>query len=509
MDLHLQPPGLTNLPGNRLRKKRTSASMATVVVPAALQSDVNSYYGSEQQRLCSFRNWPSWAGLRLEDLAREGFYYTGIRDEVKCFSCGVLLRLWKPEDQIRLRHNRYSPRCAFVKRLDDESPRDVPAKFPEIASNTLASSDMKMEVRRLATFDSRWPTLCPVKPTELARSGFYFKGKDDWVQCFACCLILKNWQPGDTPEGEHRKYKPLCPFLTEEHNRNVPMTPSVQGMKSPAQLQTVPPSNLQLEHVRLRTFRDWPSKASVFPEDLAQAGFYYTGKWTTTFCFQCGVQVEEWFPGDVPLDKHLRRAPHCLFINAVYQKRSKTAKMSLYADRLASFRLWPKSTPVSAESLAEAGFFYAGSGDGVICFSCGGALKDWEKTDMAWGEHAKYFPSCQFLKDNTPNTRNESQTESQKVSESHYQASPTTHLTQQFDDHLRLTGQGEKGSLSESYPKENEEGIRLCKICGKREMDILFLPCAHILSCGICAPELTKCPACMADVQKKVRSYFA
>ncbi len=48
--------------------------------------------------------------------------------------------------------------------------------------------------------------------------------------------------------------------------------------------------------------------------------------------------------------------------------------MKVEADRLETFKRlkWPDWAPVGCEKLAKAGFFYAGKGDEVQCFSCGG-----------------------------------------------------------------------------------------------------------------------------------------
>lgn len=31
------------------------------------------------------------------------------------------------------------------------------------------------------------------------------------------------------------------------------------------------------------------------------------------------------------------------------------------------------------------------------CFHCDGGLRNWEETDEAWTEHAKWFPKCGYV----------------------------------------------------------------------------------------------------------------
>lgn len=34
----------------------------------------------------------------------------------------------------------------------------------------------------------------------------------------------------------------------------------------------------------------------------------------------------------------------------------------------------------------------AGEGDCVVCFKCGGRLKNWQSDEDPWVEHAKHYP---------------------------------------------------------------------------------------------------------------------
>jgi len=66
---------------------------------------------------------------------------------------------------------------------------------------------------RLTTF-SDWPATAKVAAADLARAGFFYTGGTDRVQCAFCEGFLRNWLLGDTPEGEHRRHFPDCPFVS-------------------------------------------------------------------------------------------------------------------------------------------------------------------------------------------------------------------------------------------------------------------------------------------------------
>lgn len=74
---------------------------------------------------------------------------------------------------------------------------------------------------RLSTF-SDWPTMAKVAAVDLAHAGFFYTGGSDRVQCAFCRGYLRNWVDGDTPEGEHRRHFPECPFVRGTSVDNVP-----------------------------------------------------------------------------------------------------------------------------------------------------------------------------------------------------------------------------------------------------------------------------------------------
>ena len=67
--------------------------------------------------------------------------------------------------------------------------------------------------------------------------------------------------------------------------------------------------------------------------------------------------------------------------------------------RLQTFENWPSTHPIKPLRLAEAGFFSEGNGDEVFCFKCRQGLTQFEPEDDPWTEHAKYSPSCEFVKE--------------------------------------------------------------------------------------------------------------
>jgi hypothetical protein len=67
---------------------------------------------------------------------------------------------------------------------------------------------------------------------------------------------------------------------------------------------------------RLATFIDWPIQLKQKPEELAEAGFYYTGVSDHTRCFLCGHVVGKWELDDIPWVEHARHYGNiCCYVN--------------------------------------------------------------------------------------------------------------------------------------------------------------------------------------------------
>uniref|UniRef100_A0A3B4UTR7 RING-type E3 ubiquitin transferase n=1 Tax=Seriola dumerili TaxID=41447 RepID=A0A3B4UTR7_SERDU len=180
---------------------------------------------------------------------------------------------------------------------------------------------------RLRTFQS-WPADAPVTSGDLAKAGFFFLGPGDKVQCFCCGGILRCWVHGDSPAAEHKRHFPTCSFILGRAVGNIPLqvgsSDSVDGqLLSQLQRMTMDDQGtagqavypeMEAEDSRLTTFHNWPTEASVQPDVLARAGFFYTGHGDNVKCFYCDGGLRNWEPGDDPWQEHAKWFPRCEFL---------------------------------------------------------------------------------------------------------------------------------------------------------------------------------------------------
>ncbi|KAM5135905.1 baculoviral IAP repeat-containing protein 7 isoform 2-T2 [Mantella aurantiaca] len=190
--------------------------------------------------------------------------------------------------------------------------------------STPVKDGMRREVTRLRSFRN-WPAAGIVSPHQMAWAGFFYLGPRDRVQCFCCGGILRSWEPGDHPGAEHRKYFPSCPFMLGRDVGNVPLTGATDSVDGQilGQLQRLPGQeddwqavypDLLEESERLGTFHNWPQSTGMCPEQLARAGFFYTGRRDSVRCFHCDGELRHWEQGDDPWREHAKWFPRCEFL---------------------------------------------------------------------------------------------------------------------------------------------------------------------------------------------------
>ena len=69
----------------------------------------------------------------------------------------------------------------------------------------------------------------------MAKSGFFYYGGRDTVQCFTCQLKLQLWEAHDIPDLEHLIYSPDCAFIKNKlynSNDNILLTEVVLSVLS-------------------------------------------------------------------------------------------------------------------------------------------------------------------------------------------------------------------------------------------------------------------------------------
>lgn len=269
----------------------TEAEVYNSVFPPGQRPQATSdYYKSEEKRLETFVDWPFTSAVRREDLARNGFIYTGSTDKVRCVYCNTVLRQWAPGDVVESEHQRISPSCRFV---CGEDVGNIPFNP---ALNVLRSQTVQM-----SSFNHH-----PAQQQQ--QRGLDIDPDED-----RCGARQSSPFPHQAVNGWASQQNGLLQRSVTARSRNIVQQSMVNGEHHA--LSSRPRNQaMAAEPDRLQTFESWPAQIRQRPEQLAEAGLYYIGDSDKVKCFHCDVQLHNWEPNDDPWVEHARWFPQCQYV---------------------------------------------------------------------------------------------------------------------------------------------------------------------------------------------------
>lgn len=300
-----------------------------------------------------------------------------------------------------------------------------------------------------------------IEPVKLAKAGFYFTHKDDRVKCPFCNIEIYQWKQGDDPLRDHKTWSPACRYIRHQPCGNIPMSEDCS------------------------------------PDSAPESDGYDT-------CGKFGIQLR---PNSYPENEGPLQANLDL-LKLIQTRPPAHPKYVTYESRLQSFEDWPVAIKQKPAELAEAGFYYFGKGDQVVCFHCNGGLKNWLEEDDPWEQHARWFSKCCYL--NTHKSLEYIEKVCNKLpavlsseqAEAIVPNKPST-STEKED----VTNEVEETTKESSNSTNNK--ATLCKICYEKEIGIVFLPCRHMVACVDCAPSLENCAVCRKPLQATLRAFIS
>lgn len=377
----------------------------------------------------------------------------------------------------------------------------------------LTPLDLLFETARRLTF-ARWDE-SQLPSTQLARSGFFFTGVKDHVQCIFCLGILGCWSPGEEPDEEHRRQFPECPLVTGAPTGNIPVdAPSREGAEGRLYRMlreyylfrlnnmrfsgdfpeggTQTPADaypqFRTPASRLASYVGWPAEVGLCPQVLAAAGFFHSGRADWVQCFSCGGGVFGWQKGEQPLEVHLRYYPLCPFARAAAApalpsgvaggtKRAlaiPTEDAELLLQHPLAKRLVEMGLP---QSVVKGAFKQRLETYGAICRT----LLEAVELTVEYKKPGKHNPqlgtSC------TSRFSPPIQTESpQQLSYFSTYNEKAEILRREVED-LKQQLQAQENRL-------------LCRVCKQDRVAVVLQPCSHLHLCLSCARPRDTCPSC-------------
>lgn len=259
----------------------------------------------ETDRFRTFRNWPNMH-VNPAELARWGFYYTGTADTVECIFCRGRLNNWLAHEFPYVEHRKHFPQCRFIQGLEvGNISDDSGASSSSEGNRNLTSVSINLLPLPLVTPSVGGSIPVPLVTPSVGGSAvtsitFHNNNVEN-----------ENHAANDATSDDYKKHLKELGVFTD--------TPACPEMATQA--------------ARLSTFNGWPPDSIQHPQQLVDAGFYYSGTGDAVKCFQCSGGLRNWLPGDDVWVEHARWFPRCeyvrmnkgdAFVRTVLEKFSKS-----------------------------------------------------------------------------------------------------------------------------------------------------------------------------------------
>ena len=126
---------------------------------------------------------------------------------------------------------------------------------------------------------------------------------------------------GTNQRQQTRKKRPIARYYQDSSPQSLVQSPSVAGLYEEVSRPSshIPKSLLQPEYqeeaARRKTFSNWPKTANIGAEELAKAGFIYTGHSDRVQCAFCRNTLESWCKDNRKKAFHIHQEefPRCPF----------------------------------------------------------------------------------------------------------------------------------------------------------------------------------------------------
>ncbi|KAH9510064.1 hypothetical protein Btru_043410 [Bulinus truncatus] len=253
-------------------------------------------------------------------------------------------------------------------------------------------------------------------------------------------------------------------------------------------------SEYAVKEQRKKTFSSWPRSHHIQVDDLADAGFYYAGYGDCARCFFCGGGLRNWEEEDNVLVEHARWFPKCAyirqllgqnFVDAVQELNKTKDKITFemvkehmgvasFAFQLDSINNPLKRDP-AVKVLVESGC------DEIKVLEVAGQIKSQDNplsADLLLNKYRSMGYPVSVTGDMLK----------------HLQKSPVAADLESMDKVKEVNN-----CLREQLR---------CKICMDKDVEVVFLPCGHLVSCAECAGALNDCPVCRKPLKGTVRAFI-
>ncbi|XP_046545287.1 E3 ubiquitin-protein ligase XIAP-like [Haliotis rubra] len=274
-------------------------------------------------------------------------------------------------------------------------------------------------------------------------------------------------------------------------------------------------SHYQTYNSRVESFVSWPGRyVPKTPEQLATAGFFYIGSADRVTCFQCGITLRDWGEEHDPAAEHQRYSEHCPFIKRLEEQEGRIDDLN-FGPPLSNI---DETNGVSQRPPLS-------NTDETNGVSQGPPLSNTDETNRGSQRRAAGAPKTNNIISNfncldirkqlklivglffsDPLVDKQDQTP-QDVSALEVKISTLKRSGEDSATFLKTTDQNEKENPESMFPcnanarnSGTREQLGMCRLCTKKDVSVIFLPCGHFVTCKSCANKVDTCMTCKMDI---------
>ncbi|KAK3576270.1 hypothetical protein CHS0354_027716 [Potamilus streckersoni] len=395
-----------------------------------------------------------------------------------------------------------------------------------------------------------WREFQEFDTSALAEAGFYNIGglNRTLIRCFFCGTELVNLACNINPLQEHIKKSPNCGYLkqklgeqeleaykkrlhnesqysqqTNDHDADQPSASSCNpGQWNP--LDNIRSPQYQAYSVRLASFARWPSNIKQRPEQVADAGFYFTGLQDVVRCFACDGGLKNWDPDDEPWVEHARWFSQCPFVKRVKGQefvdlvRRMTEESDEEEDAVVHSTFQPSNpmadaptwkNEMSLQTYKESSVLETVAARSVIETGYPRSAVAKAINDLITKGQAEYTADDIMI----IIFQMEDNGQLSHLVREHYEdedSRPGPGSNILMNDPLESVRGGDINTGSVLALQQENEQLRRsiqCVHCNIEKRDILLLPCTHFCLCSTCAKTSNICPLCFKRIREKIKTY--
>ncbi|CAC5393833.1 BIRC2_3 [Mytilus coruscus] len=471
----------------------------------------------EGARFATFATFPHVPGIFATRLAEAGFYYTGSGNEVVCFSCGVRYSCWRQHDSAFEIHKRIFPNCPFIsdvtvkqkKRNQNIDEKNYQNASAETSSGNTSSPHDKTQ-RDKNDKDSVSGTSQLSNPTDSRPNAETVATHGN--------LTNNNQNLASTSKREQKVQKSDATSIGNKLKESISLlmegAPSSELFEIGVCFEKAKYPKYAIRSKRLDSFNHWPSYLTQTPEEMATAGFFFTGIEDHCRCFFCGGGLRNWEPEDQPWTEHARWYPKCAFVRQIkgekfiddvqsngYQSILQESEELNLCSRRPDLTSTGKNQVTNHFSTHPAVLSVKEFGYSESVIKKAFDLLQTAGTKVITG--TTLVEAILQMEENT--TRHESNNTLQM--EQAEQSELSIHA-KALNEEAETTVDPELELSIRSLEEENQnlKDQQTCKICLDEPIGIVFLPCGHMASCANCAPALRRCPICRVFIKGTVKA---